>query len=287
MQYIETSPHRKGSAYYAVYRYLLGDFEPYIYKTDDYGATWKRLTDGKNGIPTDWPTRVVREDPDREGLLYAGTEFGMFISFDNGAHWQHFDLNMPTVPITDIKRPSQRSDRRDAGSVDLDHGRRHAAAQLDAADRVDRRAALQAARRDSRAARRRARRVRWRRRRRAQSGQPQFPPYGATINYYLGRAPSGPVTIEILDAAGKIDSHVLERSAGARPRRRRAGRRAGRRREGRRWPPGGAAGSSDDERRHESAHLGLQQRRRAHGAAGHVQGEDDARSRGATRSRSR
>ena len=63
VQYIETSPHRKGSAYYAVYRYLLGDFEPYIYKTDDYGATWKRLTDGKNGIPADWPTRVVREDP--------------------------------------------------------------------------------------------------------------------------------------------------------------------------------------------------------------------------------
>lgn len=62
-----------------------------------------RLTDGKNGIPADWPTRVVREDPDREGLLYAGTEFGMFISFDNGAHWQPFQLNLPNVPVTDIK----------------------------------------------------------------------------------------------------------------------------------------------------------------------------------------
>jgi len=88
VQYIEASPHRRGSAYFAVYRYLLGDFAPYIYKTDDYGATWKRLTDGTNGIPADTPTRVVREDPDREGLLYAGTEFGMYISFDNGAHWQ-------------------------------------------------------------------------------------------------------------------------------------------------------------------------------------------------------
>ena len=103
VQYIEASPHRKGSAYYAVYRWLLGDFQPYIYKTNDYGATWTRLTDGKNGIPADWPTRVVREDPDREGLLYAGTEFGMFISFDNGARWQPFQLNLPNVPVTDIK----------------------------------------------------------------------------------------------------------------------------------------------------------------------------------------
>lgn len=103
VQYIEPSPHRKGSAYYAVYRWLLGDYQPYIYRTDDYGKTWTRLTDGKNGIPLDWPTRVVREDPDREGLLYAGTEFGMFISFDNGGHWQSFQLNLPNVPVTDIK----------------------------------------------------------------------------------------------------------------------------------------------------------------------------------------
>ena len=103
VQYIEASPHRKGSAYFAVYRWLLGDYQPYIYRTDDYGATWTRLTDGKNGIPADWPTRVVREDPDREGLLYAGTEFGLFLSFDNGAHWQPFQLNLPNVPVSDIK----------------------------------------------------------------------------------------------------------------------------------------------------------------------------------------
>ena len=103
VQYIDPSPHRKGSAYFAVYRWLLGDYQPYLYRTDDYGKTWTRLTDGKNGIPADWPTRVVREDPHREGLLYAGTEFGMFISFDNGAHWQSFQLNLPNVPVTDIK----------------------------------------------------------------------------------------------------------------------------------------------------------------------------------------
>jgi len=103
VQFIDASPHRKGSAYFAVYRWMLGDFEPYIYLTNDYGSTWTRLTSGKNGIPADWPTRVVREDPDREGLLYAGTEFGMFISFDNGAHWQPFQLNLPNVPVSDIK----------------------------------------------------------------------------------------------------------------------------------------------------------------------------------------
>jgi photosystem II stability/assembly factor-like uncharacterized protein len=103
VQYIEPSPHRRGSAYFAVYRYLLGDFAPYLYRTDDYGATWTRLTTGANGIPADTPTRVVREDPDREGLLYAGTEFGMYISFDNGGTWQPFQLNLPNVPVTDIK----------------------------------------------------------------------------------------------------------------------------------------------------------------------------------------
>jgi len=103
VQYIDASPIRKGSAYFAVYRYLLGDYQPYAYRTDDYGKTWTRLTTGKNGVPADWPTRVVREDPNREGLLYLGTEFGMFISFDNGAHWQPFQLNLPTTPITDIK----------------------------------------------------------------------------------------------------------------------------------------------------------------------------------------
>ena len=103
VQFIEASPHRKGSAYYAVYRWLLGDYEPYIYRTDNYGQTWTRMTTGANGIPRDWPTRVVREDPDREGLLYAGTEFGMFISFDNGSRWQPFQLNLPNVPVTDIK----------------------------------------------------------------------------------------------------------------------------------------------------------------------------------------
>ncbi len=104
VQNIEPSPHRKGSAYIAVYRYLREhDLEPYIYKTDDYGASWKKLTDGANGIPGDHPTRVVREDPEREGLLYAGTEFGFFVSFDNGGHWQTLQQNLPATPVTDLR----------------------------------------------------------------------------------------------------------------------------------------------------------------------------------------
>jgi photosystem II stability/assembly factor-like uncharacterized protein len=103
VQTIDPSPHRPEKAYVAVYRYLLGDWQPYIYRTTDYGNSWTRLTTGENGIPADHPTRVVREDPDREGLLYAGTEFGMFISFDDGASWQPFQQNLPVTPVTDIK----------------------------------------------------------------------------------------------------------------------------------------------------------------------------------------
>lgn len=103
VQSIDDSPHRKGSALVSYYRTLLGEFKPYIYKTDDYGATWTLLTDGKNGIPGDHPTRVAREDPGREGLIYAGTEFGMFVSTNGGKTWQSFQLNLPVTPVTDLK----------------------------------------------------------------------------------------------------------------------------------------------------------------------------------------
>ncbi|MGH9348358.1 MAG: VPS10 domain-containing protein, partial [Vicinamibacterales bacterium] len=104
IQNIEDSPHRKGSAYIAGYRFLREhDLHPYVYLTNDYGRTWTKLTDGKNGIPADHPVRVVREDPEREGLLYAGTEFGFFVSFNNGKNWQPLQQNLPATPVTDIR----------------------------------------------------------------------------------------------------------------------------------------------------------------------------------------
>ncbi len=95
--------HDPGRAFIAVYRYRENDFRPYIFRTNDYGSSWDLLTDGKNGIPATSFTRVVREDPDRKGLLYAGTEFGMYLSFDDGAHWQRFQLNLPVTPVTDLR----------------------------------------------------------------------------------------------------------------------------------------------------------------------------------------
>ena len=100
---VEPSPHDPAKAYVAVLRYQLGDPKPYIYKTENYGRSWTLLTDGKNGIPADFPTRVVREDPEREGLLFAGTEYGVYLSMDDGASWQSFQQNLPITPITDMK----------------------------------------------------------------------------------------------------------------------------------------------------------------------------------------
>ena len=100
---IDVSRHVRGRAYIAVHRYRLDDYTPYVWRTDDYGRTWTRIADGTNGIPADHPVRVVREDARRAGLLYAGTEFGMFVSIDNGARWQPFQRNLPIVPISDLQ----------------------------------------------------------------------------------------------------------------------------------------------------------------------------------------
>ena len=96
---IEPSPFDPAVCYVAGTLYKTGDFKPYLYKTSDYGKTWKKIT---NGIAQEDFTRVLRADPDKKGLLYAGTEAGMYISFDDGASWNSFQLNLPIVPITDL-----------------------------------------------------------------------------------------------------------------------------------------------------------------------------------------
>ncbi|HEX7050141.1 MAG TPA: hypothetical protein VF188_08080 [Longimicrobiales bacterium] len=195
IQNIEPSPHDPAKAYIAAYRYLVDDdWEPYIYRTDDYGETWTRLTTGRNGIPADFPTRVVREDPDREGLLYAGTEFGMFISFDDGAHWQPFQLNLPVTPVTDIVLHRQDLVLSTMGRSfwilddvtplhELDDTVAAAPAHL-----FQPRAAY---------------RMRYFGSRRGGSGAEYIPP-GAIIDYYLADTPAGEVTLEILDQRGTV-----------------------------------------------------------------------------------
>ncbi len=96
---IEAHPTEKGGLYVAATRYKLDDFKPYLYRTTDYGKTWTKIT---SGIKEDHFTRVIRADPVREGLLYAGTERGMMVSFNDGASWQSLQLNLPIVPITDL-----------------------------------------------------------------------------------------------------------------------------------------------------------------------------------------
>ncbi|WP_282042363.1 WD40/YVTN/BNR-like repeat-containing protein [Winogradskyella flava] len=96
---IEPSAFNAGTCYVAGTKYKTGDFVPYLYKTTDYGKTWKTIT---NGINEEHFTRVLREDPKRKGLLYAGTETGMYISFNDGKDWKPFQLNLPIVPITDL-----------------------------------------------------------------------------------------------------------------------------------------------------------------------------------------
>ena len=96
---IEPSNFDAGTCYVAGTKYKTGDFTPYLYKTTDYGKTWKKIT---NGIPDEHFTRVLREDPKQKGLLYAGTETGLYVSFNDGKNWQSFQLNLPIVPITDL-----------------------------------------------------------------------------------------------------------------------------------------------------------------------------------------
>lgn len=96
---IEASPHDVASAYIAATRYKLDDTRPMLYKTNDYGQTW---TDISGGIPADDYTRVIREDPERRGLLYAGAENGIYVSFDDGASWQSLQVNLPRVPVYDL-----------------------------------------------------------------------------------------------------------------------------------------------------------------------------------------
>jgi photosystem II stability/assembly factor-like uncharacterized protein len=96
---IEASSHAPGTAYAAVDAHLMDDFRPLIYRTDNFGKTWNQIT---KGLPTNAYVHAVREDPKRKGLLFAGTEIGIFVSFDDGLNWRPLQLNLPAAPIHDL-----------------------------------------------------------------------------------------------------------------------------------------------------------------------------------------
>ena len=196
VQTIEVSHHDPAKAYVAVLRYQLGDFAPYAFRTNDYGATWTRIATGDNGVPADHPVRVVREDPEREGLLYLGTEFGMFVSFDDGAAWQPFQLNLPVTPVTDIKLVQGDLALSTMGRGfwimdDLTPLRSMDAATADAAAHLFPVRDAHRLRYGGRFGRR-------------TPHLPEYPPSGANIDYFLGEDAAGPLTLEILDAQGTL-----------------------------------------------------------------------------------
>ena len=192
VQNIEPSQHRAGTAYYAVYRFLLGDFAPYIYRTDDFGKSWKRLTDGKNGIAADEPTRVVREDLKRPKLLYAGTEFGIYISFDDGANWRSFQQNLPNTPVTDIKLVNNDMALSTMGRSFWVLDNLTPLHQL--SDAIASSPVTLFKPRDA---------VRGPGGGRGGRGA-QYLPAGAMVDYHLATAPAGDIRLDVLDSAGRV-----------------------------------------------------------------------------------
>jgi photosystem II stability/assembly factor-like uncharacterized protein len=189
---IDASPHAGGAAYVAVDRHKMDDFKPYIFITSDYGKTW---TPAVNGIPEGDYVHAVREDPKRRGLLYAGTETGVFFSMDSGAHWQKLKLNLPTVPVHDLVVKDDDLAIATHGRAfwvldDLTPLRKLAPADADAAAKLY------------------APRPAYRLRmpdsfdRRVPAGE--NPPPGAMLYYYFKTAPKDEVKLEILDAQGAV-----------------------------------------------------------------------------------
>lgn len=189
---IEPSPHDAGTAFAAIDRHKLDDIQPYIFQTVDYGRTWTSIV---NGLPAGAFVHAVREDPKRKGLLYAGTETGVFISFDSGANWRPLQLNLPRVPVHDL---IVKNDDLNVAT----HGRsfwilddisplRQFTAKTESSSAV----LFQP-------------RPAWRVRfpdsvdKRTPAGE--NPPAGAILYYYLGTVPKSDITIEILDAKGNV-----------------------------------------------------------------------------------
>ena len=193
---IDASPFDAGTAYAAVDRHQVDDVKPYIYRTHDFGKTWARITDG---IPEPAFVHAVRADPVRKGLLFAGTEFGVYVSFDDGGHWQSLQLNLPVVSVRDLMVKNN-------DLVIATHGRSFWV--LD--DITPLRQINEAVIAANVHLFQPAAAIRLRQNENRDTPlQPEMavgsnPPAGAIIDYRLKSEPAGEVTLEILDSAGKL-----------------------------------------------------------------------------------
>ncbi len=193
---IEPSPHDANTAYVAIDRHKLDDLKPYIFKTTDAGKTWSAIT---TGIPEGANVHAVREDPKRRGLLYAGTELGVFVSFDDGGHWQPLQLNLPVSPIHDLVV-------KDDDLVVATHGRSFWV--LDDITPL-RQVNAQSAQQDAILyAPQVALRLHYPTDIDKRQPVGENPPAGAIINYFLKAAAKDEVTLDILDAQGKLVRHL-------------------------------------------------------------------------------
>ena len=187
---IEVSPHDPGTVYIAVSGYKMNDFAPHVYKGTGYGRSWSKI-DGD--LPDDNFVRVVREDPARQGLLYAGTEGGMYVSFDDGDNWQALDLNLPPVPITDLKI-------RQGDLVAATQGRGFwilddLGVIRQASDDLSSKAVHLFTPEPVTMLRTRGR---------AGANEGSNPPSGAVLSYYLAEETEGPLTVAIRDSNGNL-----------------------------------------------------------------------------------
>jgi photosystem II stability/assembly factor-like uncharacterized protein len=189
---IEPSPFDAGTAYAAIDAHKLDNFKPYIFKTADFGKTWTMLT---TGLPDGSYVHAVREDPKRKGMLYAGTETGIWVSFDDGAHWQSLQLNLPTTPIHDLII-------HDDDLLVATHGR-----SFWSLDNIDPLRQMNAANvnEDARLfAPSTVLRTRMGHSRRRRYAIGENPASGAPLYYFLKEEPKEPAKLEILDAQGAV-----------------------------------------------------------------------------------
>jgi photosystem II stability/assembly factor-like uncharacterized protein len=193
---MEASHYDDQSAYASVSRFRINDLAPYIYRTHDRGKTWKLIT---AGLPNDAPIDTVREDPVRKGLLFAGSESSVWVSFDDGDHWQSLQLNLPHTSMRDLWI-------KDSDLIVATHGRSFwILDDINPLRQVDEKALASTAWLSRPATAYRVRRDTY-----TDTPMPpdepmaENPPDGAVLDYYLGQPASGPVTLEISDSAGKL-----------------------------------------------------------------------------------